>query len=353
MALPPKQPDSCPGVLRPHQAADGALARVRLPGGAVLPAQLEVLAELAGDEPIELTSRGNVQLRGVDDLDAARERLAAAGLLPSATHERVRNIVASPQSGELRATAAALDRALVARAALAALPGRFLFALDDGAGDVAALAADAEIRAGVLHLDGSPTDLPCTVDVLLDAAQAFLDLRRDEWRIRDLHDGAERIAVALGGALTGPRAVPAPPSPPPVGWFDRPDGSVTLAMGVPLGRLDPRTAQFVAAVDQAITVTPWRTLHLHGLDEGAAEAVVRVLAPMGLIFDATAPLLRVSACVGDHGCARAQGDSLAHAADLAGTIADDERVHVVACGRGCGAPPGEHRRVVVTEKPGE
>ncbi|WP_374201311.1 precorrin-3B synthase [Tsukamurella sp. M9C] len=353
MVLQPKQPDACPGVLRPHAAADGALVRVRLPGGALEPAQLVALAELAGDEPIELTSRGNVQLRGVADLDAAGGLLADAGLLPSPTHERVRNIVASPQAGELRETAAALDRALVARAALAELPGRFLFALDDGAGDVAALAADAESRGGVLHLAGRPTDLPGTVDALLDAAQAFLDLRGDEWRVHDLPDGADRIAAALGGRTTGPRSVPAPPTPPPVGWFDRPDGSVTLGMGVPLGRLDPRTAQFVAAVDHPITITPWRTVHVHGLDEGVAETVVRVLAPMGLIFDANAPLLRVSACVGDHGCARAHGDSLAHAADIADDIADDERVHVVACERGCGAPSGEHRRVVVTGEPGE
>ncbi|MBS4100682.1 precorrin-3B synthase [Tsukamurella paurometabola] len=350
--MQPKQPDACPGVLRPHAAADGALVRVRLPGGALEPAQLDVLADLAGGEPLEFTSRGNVQLRGIADLEATRARLAAAGLLPSETHERVRNIVASPLADGLREVAARLDEGLRARAGLAELPGRFLFALDDG-GDVAALAADAEVRSASLHLDGHPTDLPGTVDALLDAAQAFLDVRSDEWRVRELSDGAERIAAALGGAVTGPRDVPAPPVPPPVGWFDRPDGSVTLGMGVPLGRLDPHTARFVAAVEHPITVTPWRTLHVHGLDEGAAETVARVLAPMGLIFDAAAPLLRVSACVGDHGCARAQGDSLTRAAEIAGGIADDERVHVVACDRGCGAPSGEHRRVVVSGEPGE
>ena len=321
--------------------------RVRLPGGRISPAQLLALAELAGDQALELTSRGNIQVRGVADIDTARVSLADAGLLPSDTHERVRNIVASPLADTLDGTAAALDEALRGRAALAALPGRFLFALDDGAGDVAALAADVESRDGVLHLDGHPTDLAGTVDVLLDAAQAFLDLRTDEWRLRDLTDGAARVAAALGGAVNGPRSVPAPPTPPPVGWFDRPDGSVALGMGVPLGRLDTRTAQFVAAVDHPITITPWRTLHLHGLEEGAAETVVRVLAPMGLIFDAGAPMLRVSACVGDHGCARAEGDSLAHAEGLAASLDDDERVHVVACERGCGAPSGEHRRVVV------
>ncbi|WP_343953634.1 precorrin-3B synthase [Tsukamurella spumae] len=336
--------------MRPHPAADGALVRVRLPGGRISPAALEELAELSGENALELTSRGNVQLRGVIDQEDARERLHAVGLLPSATHERVRNIVASPLAGSgVDALVTQLDTRLQGTAELADLPGRFLFALDDGTHDVAALAADAELRGGVVHLDGHPTDLPATVAHLLDAAQAFLDLRTDEWRVRDLPDGAERIARELGGRVTGPRDVPEPQSAPPVGWFDRPDGTVALGAGVPLGRLDARTARFVAAVDHPITVTPWRTLFLHGLDEGAAETVVRVLAPMGLIFDANSPLLRVSACVGDHGCARAQGDALGHAAELAKTIGTDERVHVVACERGCGAPSGEHRRVVVRD----
>ncbi|MDX6343199.1 MAG: precorrin-3B synthase, partial [Trebonia sp.] len=60
--------DHCPGVLRLAEAADGLLARVRLPGGLIDAAQLRVLARLAGelgDGRIELTSRGNVQVRGL------------------------------------------------------------------------------------------------------------------------------------------------------------------------------------------------------------------------------------------------------------------------------------------------
>ncbi|TWH16721.1 precorrin-3B synthase [Rhodococcus rhodochrous J45] len=38
-------------------------------------------------------------------------------------------------------------------------------------------------------------------------------------------------------------------------------------------------------------VTPWRSVLLCDLDEWTAEQVVRVLAPMGLIFDADSPHL--------------------------------------------------------------
>ncbi|MET0797943.1 MAG: precorrin-3B synthase, partial [Rhodococcus sp. (in: high G+C Gram-positive bacteria)] len=97
-------PDGCPGALSTHRAADGPLARIRLPGGLVLPEQMQVLAEAAaelGDGSLELTSRGNIQVRAVSDPDELANRLAAAGLLPSPTHERVRNILASPLSGRV------------------------------------------------------------------------------------------------------------------------------------------------------------------------------------------------------------------------------------------------------------
>src|SRR3954451_15182501 len=91
--------DACPGALQTHAAADGALARVRLPGGLVTRAQLAVLATAAldlGDGALELTSRGNVHLRGLGpgaDTELA-VRLTAAGLLPSPSHDRVRNVLA-------------------------------------------------------------------------------------------------------------------------------------------------------------------------------------------------------------------------------------------------------------------
>src|SRR3954468_18835961 len=98
------RPDACPGALQTHAAADGALARVRVPGGLLTPGQLRVLAAAArdlGDGALELTSRGNLQLRGLAGGAEAElgNRLAAAGLLPSQTHERVRNVLASALSG--------------------------------------------------------------------------------------------------------------------------------------------------------------------------------------------------------------------------------------------------------------
>ncbi|MFD8377956.1 nitrite reductase [Streptomyces sp. NPDC059679] len=158
--------DACPGALRLHSADDGALARVRLPAGLLTARQALVLAlaaEELGDGRLDLTSRGNLQLRGLDAGCGAglAARLRTAGLLPSDRHDRVRNIVASPLSGldgagyaDVSAWARELDALLCGNAPagsglaeLAGLSGRFLFALDDGRGDVAALGADVTLIA--------------------------------------------------------------------------------------------------------------------------------------------------------------------------------------------------------------
>src|SRR4051794_41235542 len=181
------QADACPGALQTHTAADGGLARVRVPGGTISAVQLRVLAGTArelGDGHLELTSRGNVQLRGLPtgSATALGDRLAAAGLLPSATHERVRNVLASTLSGrtgggllDVRPWVRAFDAGLCADPALAGLPGRFLATLDDGRGDVAGFGG------GIGLLGLSPPTL----------------------------------ALTPGGAGPRPRAGPAGPRPPP------------------------------------------------------------------------------------------------------------------------------------------
>ncbi len=151
--------DACPGALRLHSAADGQLARVRLPAGDLTVRQATALADAAerlGDGHLSLTSRGNAELRGLPDGCGRQlaELLAGAGLLPSVRHERIRNIVASPLAGlgrrtppDVRLWARDLDALLCASTAATGLSGRFLFVLDDGRGDVAGLGGDVTLIA--------------------------------------------------------------------------------------------------------------------------------------------------------------------------------------------------------------
>ncbi|MGW5143337.1 precorrin-3B synthase [Nocardia beijingensis] len=382
--------DSCPGVLRLHEAADGPLARVRVPGGRLEPAQLQALAEAArdlADGAIELTSRGNVQLRRVRDAGAMTDRLAEAGLLPSATHERVRNIIASPLSGRIGGLAdvhplvPALDTGLLAAPRLAGLPGRVLFTLDDGRGDVSGLGPDIGVHAVgadefALLLAGVDSGLLLSaadaVDVMLAAAHEFLDLRGDDpgrWRLHEIEHGAERVVDRLGLSPGTERLEFSAAPNIPIGWLEQDDGSVALGVGVRLGSLPARTAEFVAAVERPVFVTPWRSLVITDLTEWTAEQVVRVLAPMGSIFDADSPWLLVSACAGQPGCAKSHTDVRTDAADAVGSgrvrpgpadpldpppttsaaeVAVAGRQHWSGCDRRCGRPRGEVTDIVAT-----
>lgn len=204
--------DRCPGALRPWPAEDGLLVRLRLIGGRVSLASLRdllAIAEEYGDGRVHLTSRANVQVRGLPAVDGALApdvlaAIEATGLLPSHRHELVRNVMVSPETGltggrtDLRPVAAELDRLLCADDRLAGLPGRFLFVLDDGRGDllertcdlglVALDATTARLRVGDGWGDVVPLDRAAAEIVGL--AHAFLDRRADgpsaPWHVTEL-----------------------------------------------------------------------------------------------------------------------------------------------------------------------
>ncbi|MDT5097631.1 MAG: precorrin-3B synthase [Mycobacterium sp.] len=336
-----------------HRAADGALARVRLPGGMIAPRQLEALAHAAtrfGSPAMELTSRGNIQIRAVQDTEALADAVAAAGLLPSATHERVRNIVASPLSGRLGGDADVrewlhrLDAAICAEPALAALPGRFWFGIDDGRGDVSGLAADAGAHvcgdSVAVLLAGRDTGVrippPDVVPTLVSVARRFLKFREDAWRVAELADPAALIEGLPRFAEPG--ATWPPVSRPPVGWISQDDGRIALGAVAPLGVLTARVAEYLAAIDAPMVITPWRSVLVCDLVDGVADAALRVLAPMGLVFDDNSPWLDVSACTGSPGCEHSAADVRADAARVVGDSSTAHR-HFVGCERACGSPP--------------
>ncbi|MCW4602777.1 hypothetical protein ON003_15110 [Janibacter hoylei] len=200
--------DRCPGLLTPFVSADGAMVRLRIPGGRVDASTLREISSLAsrfGNPDITLTSRGSLQLRGLPD-PLPRELITAIddlGLVPSGPHDKVRNIVADPHIG-LDDLVAALDEGLLADPDLAGLPGRFLLAVAEPGGavlgepwDVAIVTSPlAEVRGTSLEATLLAADRAITVPreaaaaAALDVARRFLAARTDDrtWNIRDLPD---------------------------------------------------------------------------------------------------------------------------------------------------------------------
>jgi len=341
--------DRCPGVLRLTEGADGWLARVRLPGGLIAGPALAGLADLAaelGDPALELTSRGNLQLRGLPAgcSDELADRLADLGLAPSPTHERVRNVAASPLAGidggrDLTGLVRALDAAICADPRLADLPGRFQFALDDGRGDVAGDAdVAAVVRGDIAQVEGVRVAADEAPAVLVRAARAFLDERDEQgsnaWHVDELADGRAR----LRGRLDGRSPVTPRTGPPP-----RPIGRVGAApvVGVPLGRLTGDQAHWLAGHDTELRITPWRRVVIPSADPVAQPWTV------GLITDPSSPWLSVTACAGRPRCLQARADVQADAAAALERFAG-RRVHWSGCERRCGRPADVEVDVVAT-----
>lgn len=348
--VPPEKtaPDRCPGVLRPHLAADGALVRVRAPGGRLPDGGLHRLSLAAAqfaDGDIHLTSRGNLQIRAVsvDECggvpDGLVNAVSEAGFLPSPSHERVRNIVASPLSGlggglaDIRPLVSALDDALCAEPVLADLPGRFLFGLDDGRGDVAGLRCDlAAVAVDARHaritigdLAGPTVPLAEVTDTLIATARRFTELRATRWHVRQLPE----VGREIGG---GPAAPPAPGSRMPYGVL-----AAAVSALVPLGILTP--SMVAVLPHRGVIVTPWRGLVLPVSADPAA------LLEAGFVLDGDSPWSRVTACTGAPGCNLAAGNTRALARRVAAAPVPDDAVHVVGCERSCGAPHSPHTLV--------
>lgn len=264
--------DRCPGVLRPWQADDGLLVRLRLVGGRVPAARLRALADVAevyGDGRIHVTTRANLQVRGLPGSDGHLEpevlaALEATGLVPTRTHELVRNVMTSPQSGlaggraDLRGVARELDGLLCANERLAQLPGRFLFVLDDGRGDL----RERNCDLGLVALDSGTAQLRIgrgwgpTVG-LADAAATLAELAEGFRRARGQGPAAPWHVAELDRSLGPVRApdprLPEPSAPLPYG--DVPGGR---HVEVPSAGLDRASLAAYPTDVPEVIVTPWR-----------------------------------------------------------------------------------------------
>lgn len=373
--------DRCPGVLAMHEAQDGLLARIRLPGGRISADQLGAVAALASDGNglVELTSRANVQVRGLaaGSGPTVERSLRAAGLLPSATHERVRNVLASPLAGRhalaLTATDALvdeLDRGICADAVLSGLPGKFLFGVDDGSGALADQPFDVALVAEVsavgapdpsfrLMVGGLRTSVLATPSgaaaAALTAARAFLVLRAESgsraWRVWELPGGAHAVMTRLGADVRPPAPRERRGAVVVAGVCEQRDGRLAVTALVPLGQLERGAlSELAAAVSSCggdARISPWHTVTVVDVAPEDAGALMRELERLGLVVSPGSGWQGLSACAGLGACAKARVDVRA-AAKRRATVrpAGSPEERWSACERRCGEPRGVRVNVV-------
>ncbi len=330
----------CPGAHRPMAAEDGLILRIRPPGGRLSSAQARGLADLArahGQGTLSLTTRANVQMRGIAPADHAAilARLAALGLLDAdAAAEQARNIVVTPfwraGDGTLELATALAD----GLANLCGLPAKFGFMVDTGPAPVLG-GTSADIRFeratdGTLLLrpDGATQGQPVQTAEAVARALALAG-----WFIASggVKDGRGRMRTHLatghtpppGLAGTTPSAAALPePLPGPC--------AAGVLAAFAFGELQAETLDALARLSGEIRLTPWRMLLLPGL---------ATLPPLpGLIADPASPLPRVFACTGAPGCGQALGETRAWAAGLASHLPPGMCVHVSGCAKGCAHP---------------
>ncbi|WIY25619.1 precorrin-3B synthase [Parasedimentitalea psychrophila] len=333
----PKVYGWCPGALRPMMSGDGLVVRIRAPLGRLSGDQAQAVADLShrfGNGILDLSSRANLQMRGVSEEDHAPlvTALQDLGLVDAdAATESRRNVLVAPfwaAGDQTHSLAQQLSDALVAATDLP-LPGKFGFAVDTGPAPVLRdTAADIRIERNpdglVLIADGADRGLAVTPTT---AAAEALSLARWFLTHGGAPDGRGRMRPLI--------ARRAPPS----------AHGATLTAAAPQQRLGqiasgrlvglefgqiPATSFAALAAQGALRLTPWRML----LVEHATD-----LPPLpGLILDAADPRLQVSACTGAPGCLQALSNTRNLARDLAPSVPPGRRLHVSGCAKGCAHP---------------
>ena len=328
----------CPGALRPMLSGDGLVVRVRPYGGRLDAAQAAGLADLAeafGNGLIDVTSRANLQIRGVSDQGHSRllDGLTQLRLLDTdRPTESQRNILVTPfwrKGDQTQSLASELERALASSAL--GLPAKFGFAIDDGTSRVlAGASADVRIerdmsRGLIVRADGARQGRSVTREGAVKSALALA-----EWFVASggISDGRGRMATHIKSGATLPEALRGDTEPATISAAVRPglypQGAV---VGAAFGQLSHSALKQLAACGRPLRMTPWRMILL--------EDMRQMPRATGLITEAHDPALRVIACSGAPRCREAHADTRTLAAALAPHIAVDARLHVSGCPKGC------------------
>lgn len=322
----------CPGAHRPMMSGDGLVVRVRPFRATLSVARGRTLCDLArryGNGALDLTSRANLQIRGVAAANhpALLAELAATGLLDEdPTVEGHRNILmphdwqAGDQTDRLQ------DALLQTLPGLPALPQKMGYALDTGAGAwLAGGSADFRFEHDamgrlLLRADGSTLGRAVTESTAMAALTEMVT-----W------------FVETGGPDAGRMRRHLLKTPLPDAWQDRAPrapaapltpgrGSDCLILGAPFGSLP------VDALEAALGLPGVRDMRLMLDRLFCLRGALADSAP-GFVCEPGSALLDAHACPGAPLCTQATVETRALARRLADKVPG--RLHVSGCAKGC------------------
>ena len=323
----------CPGAWRPMATGDGWLVRVRSLLGELSREQVLALcdaAETFGSGLIELTSRANLQLRGVTDASwpplmafLVEHQLVSDD--PEAERQPQLMLAPAWQKGDDTPTIA---RLLQTRGSeLATMPGKVGIAIDAGNAPVLVDSAadfrierstegDLLVRADGYALGTAVSDTDAAVEQLIRLTHWFVAtggwdagrMRRHtaplpDWAPADTAPASLGEKLALGEHREG------------------------IVVGLPFGRVAAETLREAVSQTSArvVQVTPWRRLLLKDCDT--------LPAVDGLIRHNSDPRLAMDACPGAPYCEQASVATQPLAEKLSGLV--EGTVHISGCAKGC------------------
>jgi precorrin-3B synthase len=361
----------CPGVRRPMATGDGLLVRLHPFAGRVSADQARLIAQAAsehGNGHLDITARGNLQIRGVRDATypALLAHFEREGLAEPEGDGPHRLTVLSPLAGLDpldRCDAFALARDIERKAdAVKNLPAKFFVTVDGGGtlplnnlgADLHLVAIAEDVLAfGVpspsgLHWIGT-ADLSRAPDAVHAILIGFTEMRHmgrsTARRLREITPELMR-ELTMRAAL-GPTVAPLRrPAAFRAGVIPL-DSRQAVLLALPFGRCGSRQLAQAAAWSERfgngeIRLSFTRSILLPGIADGHVPALIDEATLAGFITDASDPRLSLSACPGRPDCGSAFTTAPADALRLAEACPELLRggasLHVSGCPKGCAHP---------------
>jgi precorrin-3B synthase len=348
LALPiaARRRGACPSLDAPMQTGDGLLARIRIAGGRLDPVRLEQLAALCGtygNGIVEITARGNLQVRGLTE--AAMPAFSSAvrdltpvetGLVmdvpPLAGDDPLEFVDPRPLAASIKAMAAPFAHRL----------GPKVTVIVDGNGQIGLAALKADLRfvatgpdtwllsIGSRLLGTTHRPLDCAGIVLTALAAVGVEGRATDLSPAEMDNGLDGLFI--------PSAPVRQPSSSPIGVFALHDGTAT-GIALPFGASGWEAIAALADGAWRFGIREFRLAPHHALlAMNADSSLVDEAAQVGFVTHPADPRRRISACIGSEGCASGHIAARAVAGRLAASLPASGTLHISGCDKGCAHP---------------